>query len=39
MDTVSASGDEAQGQMASGFRPLLWKTDRNESQDVNDPEK
>ena len=37
MDMVAASVLQAQGQIASGFKPLLWKTFRNESHDVNDP--
>jgi len=37
IDTVRASVLLAQGQTASGFKPLPWKTFRNESQDVKDP--
>ena len=39
METVRASGDDAHGQMASGFSPLLWKTFKKESQEVSDPAK
>ena len=39
METVRASGQLAQGQMASGFNPLSWKTFKNESHDVKDPAK
>ena len=37
METVRASGEEAHGQMASGLRPLFWKTFKKESQEVSDP--
>ncbi len=37
METVSASGEEAQGQITSGFKPFDWKTLRKESQEVRDP--
>lgn len=36
--TVRASGELAQGQMTSGFKPLVWKTLRKASQDEIDPE-
>ena len=39
IETVRASEELAQGQMASGRKPLLWKALRNESQDVRDPVK
>ena len=38
MATVRASGDEAQGQMTSGFRPLDWNTLRKASHDDTDPD-
>lgn len=37
MATVMASGELAQGQMTSGFRPWLWKTLRKASHDDTDP--
>lgn len=37
MATVSASGELAQGQMASGLRPRDWKTLRKASQEDMDP--
>lgn len=39
MATVRASGELAQGQITSGFSPLLWKTLRNASHDEMDPER
>lgn len=39
METVRASDELAQGHIASGLKPLLWKALRNESQEVRDPEK
>lgn len=38
IETVNASEELAQGQMASGFNPLLWNKFRNASQEVKDPE-
>lgn len=35
-DTVSDSGEDAHGQMASGRSPLLWKTAKNWSQEESD---
>lgn len=37
MATVSASGELAQGQMTSDFKPLVWKTLRKASHDEMDP--
>lgn len=37
MATVRPSGEQAQGQMASGLRPLDWKTLRKASQEDIDP--
>ena len=37
METVRASEELAQGQMASGRSPLDWKALRNESHEVRDP--
>lgn len=37
--TVRASGELAQGQMTSDFKPLDWKTLRKASQDEIDPER
>lgn len=39
MATVMASGEVAQGQMTSGFRPWDWNTFRKASQEDTDPEK
>jgi hypothetical protein len=39
MATVRASGELAQGQITSGFSPLLWKTLRKASHDEMDPER
>lgn len=38
MATVMASGEVAQGQMTSGFRPWDWNTFRKASQEDTDPE-
>ena len=37
IETVSDSGHDAHGQIASGTKPLFWKALRNESQEVSDP--
>lgn len=38
MATVRASGEEAQGQITSGFRPWVWNTFRKASHEDTDPE-